>query len=347
MRKVSVIIPTYNRGHLIGEAIESVLGQDIADCEIEAIVVDDGSTDDTSQVIKLFRNKVKYIYQENQGAGVARNRGIEETTGEWIAFLDSDDRWLPDKLSLQFKVWGAFPEYKAIHSNFYTFADDRIVIPKGLEYWVTTIAGCSEVDWGEFYGRRFKSSDYGITRAGLPFEIYAGNLFCALLNAPCAACWTLLMHRDCLNENIRFAENYPTWEDYWFFCRFSEHHNLLFLDCPTAENRGHAGPRLTQAPRVQTLECYLDICEKIYFPSTSINRPSNKDVLAYYHNAQIDLFKEYLKQGKRREAQEVLKALRNAKYRPADKAFWIYLILSKVPFEVVSHLLKIKRTLTA
>jgi len=120
--KVSVIIPTYNRAKYITEAIESVLNQTYKDYEI--IIIDDGSTDNTKQVLdeyllsKGFKidNKenyclcsltakpytlIRYIYQENKGEAGARNRGIREARGEYIAFLDSDDLWLPNKLKIQ------------------------------------------------------------------------------------------------------------------------------------------------------------------------------------------------------------------------------------------------------
>ena len=90
---VSVIIPTYNRAAYIVEALESVFAQTYGDCEI--IVVDDGSTDDTKAVLQSHMARIRYIYQENAGVSVARNTGISAATGEWIAFLDSDDQWRP------------------------------------------------------------------------------------------------------------------------------------------------------------------------------------------------------------------------------------------------------------
>lgn len=101
---VSVIIPTYNRGHCIISAIESVQSQVYSNYEI--IVVDDGSVDDTKCILsEHIRNcHITYIYQENKGVSAARNAGLRVAKGEWIAFLDSDDRWLPEKLLRQIEI---------------------------------------------------------------------------------------------------------------------------------------------------------------------------------------------------------------------------------------------------
>ncbi len=105
--KVSVIIPTYDRAAKVQRAIESVLIQTSTDLEV--IVVDDGSSDGTGQVLaEKFGDRIRYYAQSNQGVSVARNRGIEEARGEWIAFLDSDDLWEKNKLELQFEAFERF-----------------------------------------------------------------------------------------------------------------------------------------------------------------------------------------------------------------------------------------------
>ena len=105
--KVSVIIPTYNRADKVLGGIEGVLAQTFSDLEV--IVVDDGSSDGTEKTLReAFGDRIRYFYQTNQGASVARNRGIKEARGEWIAFLDSDDRWESDKLEWQFKALERF-----------------------------------------------------------------------------------------------------------------------------------------------------------------------------------------------------------------------------------------------
>ncbi|MGZ8941495.1 MAG: glycosyltransferase family 2 protein [Methylobacter sp.] len=98
-KHITVIIPTFNRRSFIVDAVNSVLAQDIDDLEI--IVVDDGSTDGTQIALEPYMKAIRYIYQDNRGVSAARNRGVRESRGELLAFLDSDDLWLPGKLKAQ------------------------------------------------------------------------------------------------------------------------------------------------------------------------------------------------------------------------------------------------------
>jgi glycosyltransferase involved in cell wall biosynthesis len=101
MPKVSVIIPAYNHGQFIGQTLESVFSQTFLDFEV--IVVNDGSPDDTEEVLRSYieRGRIRYFRQDNQGVAAARNRGASEAIGEYLAFLDDDDYWPPDKLDWQ------------------------------------------------------------------------------------------------------------------------------------------------------------------------------------------------------------------------------------------------------
>jgi len=129
---VSVIIPTYNRAHLLSRAIGSVLKQSYQDFEL--ILVDDGSTDDTEKVVKGFHDeRVRYIsYEENRGGAAARNVGIQVAEGEYLAFLDSDDEWYLDKLERQLKVFeGLSSKFGVVYTGGYLiFPDDtKVYIP--------------------------------------------------------------------------------------------------------------------------------------------------------------------------------------------------------------------------
>jgi glycosyltransferase involved in cell wall biosynthesis len=123
--KVSVVIPAYNRADKVPGAIKSALEQTF--CDLEVIVVDDGSSDDTGKVLsEAFGDRIRYYNQHNQGASVARNRGIAEARGVWIAFLDSDDRWEKNKLAWQLKTLERFgPQYGACYTDVRFFNHDE------------------------------------------------------------------------------------------------------------------------------------------------------------------------------------------------------------------------------
>lgn len=99
---VSAIIPTYNYGKYVSEAVDSILEQSYG--PIEIIVVDDGSTDNTTEALKAYGDKIHYIHKNNAGLSAARNTGIEAAKGEFLAFLDADDKWKPNKIELQVEL---------------------------------------------------------------------------------------------------------------------------------------------------------------------------------------------------------------------------------------------------
>jgi glycosyltransferase involved in cell wall biosynthesis len=108
--RVTALINTYNYGRYVEEAIESVLGQDFPRSELEVLVVDDGSTDDTAQRVKRFGDRVRYVRKENGGQASAINVGFEKARGGFVAFLDADDVWLPQKLSRVMRAFEARPD---------------------------------------------------------------------------------------------------------------------------------------------------------------------------------------------------------------------------------------------
>ncbi|MDP8315492.1 MAG: glycosyltransferase [Candidatus Celaenobacter antarcticus] len=113
--KVSVIIPAYNSAKFIREAVESVSNQTHKNLEI--IIIDDGSTDDTKQIVQNYNDRIKYFYQKNEGAAAARNLGITKSTGDYIAFLDADDIWEKYKIEKQLSIITRYPEYKFVYCD--------------------------------------------------------------------------------------------------------------------------------------------------------------------------------------------------------------------------------------
>lgn len=112
---VSAVIPTFNYGHFVCAAVDSVLAQTYR--PVEVIVVDDGSTDDTSERLRPYGDRIRYVYQRNQGLSAARNTGIAHARGAYVAFLDSDDIWHPQKLAVQMRYAAAHPEVGVIGTD--------------------------------------------------------------------------------------------------------------------------------------------------------------------------------------------------------------------------------------
>jgi glycosyltransferase involved in cell wall biosynthesis len=122
---ISVVIPTYNYGGYVARAMESCLAQ--SHPQVEIIVVDDGSTDDTAAVVQAYAaqhpGKIRYVAQANQGVSAARNRGVEEAKGEFLAFLDADDRLTPDGLELRLAVFREYPDIGIVMTEKYNCHD--------------------------------------------------------------------------------------------------------------------------------------------------------------------------------------------------------------------------------
>lgn len=166
-QRVSVIIPTFNSAGMVLEAVESVLGQTVPADEI--IVVDDGSTDETAEVLAPYFDRIRYLKQENQGVAAARNRGIAEATGDLIAFLDADDVWHSRKLELQVRVISERPEVGMVGTRIFDWPG----AVSEMKYKQNQIY--SRVAWWELVVRnRFTASSVMVRRALLekvgPFD---------------------------------------------------------------------------------------------------------------------------------------------------------------------------------
>jgi glycosyltransferase involved in cell wall biosynthesis len=122
MVQYSVVMPTYNRAGLVARAVDSVLAQTCRDFEV--IVVDDGSTDDTEVVVRPYRDRIRYLRQSNRGSASARNLGILECRGRYVAFLDSDDLWHPEKLARTEEAIEAHPDAGLFYSDYRSRAAD-------------------------------------------------------------------------------------------------------------------------------------------------------------------------------------------------------------------------------
>jgi glycosyltransferase involved in cell wall biosynthesis len=128
---LSVIIPSYNRSRYLSDAIASVFEQGVSD--VQVIVVDDGSTDNTKQVVNRYGGRVEYLYQDNRGTAYARNRGLAEARGHYISFLDSDDVWLPGKFEAELDALRRIPEADAVISDCESWRQGKLICNSWFE----------------------------------------------------------------------------------------------------------------------------------------------------------------------------------------------------------------------
>ncbi len=205
---ISVIIPTYNRAALLIEAVESVLAQTWSDFEL--IVVDDGSTDDTPQCLKKYSDRLIYLRQENRGVSAARNYGIANARGEWLAFLDSDDLWLPRKLAAQVDFFRHNPTALICQTEEIWRRDDRRVNPKKIHQ---------------------KHSGWIYERC-LPLCIVSPS--------------AVMMRRSLLDAVGLFDETLPACEDYDLWLRIGKDYPIYLIDEPLIIKRGGHDDQLSR-----------------------------------------------------------------------------------------------------
>jgi len=222
---ISVIIPTYNRKHSLPRTLDSVLAQSFQPFEI--IVIDDGSTDGTADWLKSNYLSIKSISQSNQGVSSARNIGIKQAEGDWIALLDSDDEWLPDKLAKQVQALKENREFLFCHTN---------------EIWIRN---------GVRVNQQKKHQKYG------------GHIFEKCLDMCRVSPSSSLFHKLVLDDVGLFDEKLKVCEDYDLWLRISAQYPVLFLDELLINKYGGHEDQLSKTPegieqyRIQSLEKIL------------------------------------------------------------------------------------------
>ena len=207
---VSVIIPTFNRSGMLKEAVDSVLAQDFRNFEL--IVVDDGSTDNTPQLLDGYAENITVLRQKNAGVSAARNRGIRSASGQLIAFLDSDDLWLPQKLSKQVDFFISTPDARVCQTE---------------EIWVRNGVRVNP-------GRRHKKD------SGKRFERFVS----LCLVSPSA----VMLRRGIFDETGLFDERLPACEDYDLWLRIGCRYPVHLIDTPLIVKRGGHPDQLSKSP---------------------------------------------------------------------------------------------------
>lgn len=211
MPKVSVIIPTYNRAYLVCEAIDSVLSQTFKDFEI--IVVDDGSTDNTKEALEKYGPRICYIYQENKGRAEARNAGIRQAKAEYIAFLDDDDIWLPNKLEKQITFLDTRPDIGLVHTFIKKVDAEGHLLVKETKRHIKSYR---------------KAMQIGYNYAGM-------SALCIMFTS------TIMLRKECFYEVGLYDRNTEVFEDWDFYLRLALKYSIGTIPESLVMYRLHKG----------------------------------------------------------------------------------------------------------
>ncbi len=250
LSSITVVIPTYNRAEWLPATVESVLQQTRPADEV--LIVDDGSRDDTEAVCRAFPAPVRYVRQANAGVSAARNRGVREARGEWIAFLDSDDLWDRAKLEVQMAAHAAAPEagWSITECVLVDGADRPVEGKRGLESAVPVFAdhGSTSRDWFAGVLREFQVESAGGRHAAFTGDVF-GHLFHGNVVLPSAA----MIRRDLFLRSGGFDEALRVAEDTEFFHRLAAASPMTVLMSPLLRWRVGHEERLTAGANTRDL----------------------------------------------------------------------------------------------
>ncbi|MBR8838295.1 MAG: glycosyltransferase [Stigonema ocellatum SAG 48.90 = DSM 106950] len=269
MPTVSVIISTYKRANLVSQAIESVLAQTYTDYEI--IVVNDGSPDNTKEVLDQFGDHITAIHQENQGVSAARNAGIRAAQGQYIAFLDDDDLWLPNKLEKQIACLESNPKIGLVYSDMFCF-DENGVFP---HTWAKANPTPPIQECWILFVRNF-------------------------IPTP-----SVVVRQECLDKVGLFDETLTTCEDYDLWLRIIEKWSVHFLNEPLVRYRRSANS--LQSNEDQQLVNWLRVKENAFHRNLGLQTLPLMVLDQCFFNGYLSLAYNYIGRYQGEKARQALK----------------------------------------
>ncbi len=312
---ISVVIPVYHSEKWILDTIDSVLKQSYQNFEI--VIVDDGSSDNTKNVIEsIDDSRIKYIYQNNAGPSSARNNGIRHSQGEYIAFLDSDDLWKPDKLLKQLECFDSNPDLGIVSAwSEYTTPSNKLLYPK-----ITPIKNSAEY-----------------LKALLLFPFFKSEL-------PWTSC--MMIKKECFEKAGYFDESMISKEDWDMWFRIALHYEFKCLDEVLARRKQHEQSLMSNTPLYQVKEHNLNFLKKAF-----ANKNLPKELLELkemaYSNSLAALGNYFLYNSKNPEKAkecffESLSYSKNKLWKPS---FIISFILAYMPLFLIIAFEKFKQTI--
>jgi glycosyltransferase involved in cell wall biosynthesis len=247
LRLISVVVPTYNRAYCLARTLDSVLQQ--KHTELEVILVDDGSTDDTRALVKsryAGERRVKYLYQNNQGVTAARNQGLRQTQGAYVAFLDSDDAWQPWKLQLQLACLDHFPEVGMVWTDMVAIGQDGAIYRR--KYLRTMYEAYRWFTNAQLFSYTYPLIDIasGLRHIVGSATLCTGDLFSPMVMGNLVHTSTVLLRRERLDRVRGFNKEFRiSGEDYDFHLRTCKEGPVGFIDLETIQYQTGMPDRLT------------------------------------------------------------------------------------------------------
>jgi GT2 family glycosyltransferase len=242
---VTVVIPTYNRARIIARSVESALAQTYP--SLEVIVADDGSSDDTAGVVGRLGSRVRCVRQANAGVSAARNFGMRHARGEYIAFLDSDDAWLPWKIDAEVAALARHPEAGVVWTDMRAIDESGDVIRE--RHLRVMYAAYGRIDIEQTLPQVDMLG--GLTAHAPPelaaAPVRAGNLFSAIMLGNLLHTSTVLFRRERVERSGGFDESFArAGEDYEFYVRLCSGGPVAFIDAPSTLYRIGGADQLTR-----------------------------------------------------------------------------------------------------
>ena len=328
---VSIIVPTYNRANLLPRALDSILSQ--LQPGDEVLVADDASTDNTAEVMRRYGAQVKYHPFAHGGAGVTRNRALGLVRNPLVAFLDSDDEWMPGKLYLQRTLLELRPEVLFTFSNFAVREMDGTILHRQLDHWNNDKRG-----WSHMLGAGQPFSAI----APLPpevadFPVHIGDLYLGELNGDHILTSSMMVRREAAGDALHFSEDMPVLENKECFARLAGRGLAAYLDLETTWQNGHAGPRLSQGHKVGWSTARLQVMERVWQKDPVFVAKHGAHLQKMVRAERLNRAHLYLGLGMSKEARADLRLVQGS---PLS-----YRVLSKVPGPLLKGIVRFRRKL--
>lgn len=332
---ISVVIPSYNCANYLAYAIESALSQSYVQTEI--IVVDDGSTDNTKEVVRKYNGRIKYIHQDNKGLPGARNRGITEASGQFIAFLDADDRWRPNKLKYQVQVMETLPAVNIVFSDFSIFDEqghkEESYFYKAFPFFIE-----SRYTINDIFNRNYKILK---DETGEEIVVYYGQIAKYLFRGNFILPSSVVIRKSAIDRVGGFDENYKVAEETEFFLRFCTLNDAAFVDHPMVDYLVKRKGNLTGSSNTELLiKNAINVQLKYISAHPEFYKENQPFIDAAVAKSYARLSYYHITIGLNKSARE--EAIRSLGFKPIQMNSYLYWLVGLLPSFIMGNLARTK-----